>query len=57
MNELFEQYFNYALYGAIAWVVFIICASILYRAGKGKQFPSLPEGTVRFHENGYLEGH
>ena len=50
MNELFDQYFDYALYGAIAWVIFIIFASLLYRAGKGKQFPAFPEGTVRFHE-------
>jgi len=50
MNELFEQYFDYLFYAAIVWVVFIIFASILSRAGKGKQFPAIPEGTVRFHE-------
>lgn len=50
MNELFEQYFDYVFYGAIAWLVFVIFVSILYRARKARQFPSIPEGTVKFRE-------
>lgn len=51
MNELFDQYFDYVFYGVIAWLVIVLFASILYRAGKARQFPSIPEGTVQFREN------
>jgi hypothetical protein len=50
MNELFDQFFDFAFYGAIVWLVIVIFVSILYRARKARQFPSIPEGTVQFRE-------